>query len=276
MSDLQDAGPTQETNQEPQAVSNVVPFKFENFLIRTLVGAGGDPWFVAVDVCAALQIANPRDAVARLDSDEKGVGSTDTLGGVQDLSIVNEAGMYTLALRCRDAVTQGTAPYRFRKWVTSEVLPAIRKTGQYHAPVQARSQPSRAEAMLLIAESAARMLRLSDTSKVRMLSTIAKEEGLPTSFLPVYVDEPLVRSLTALLKEHGVLLSAVAAYPKLEGLGIVERLTRIGSKGTVKKFWSLTPAGLYYGRNENHPNNPRETQPLFYVHLFSELLGRLQ
>ena len=63
--------------------------------------------------------------------DEKGVGSTDTLGGEQESVIISESGLYTLILRCRDAVTPGTIPYRFRKWVTSEVLPQIRKTGRY-------------------------------------------------------------------------------------------------------------------------------------------------
>lgn len=85
----------------------------------------------ASDVCRAIGIANHRDAVRKLDDDEKGVGSTDTLGGEQESVIISESGLYTLILRCRDAVTPGTIPYRFRKWVTSEVLPQIRKTGRY-------------------------------------------------------------------------------------------------------------------------------------------------
>lgn len=66
-----------------------------------------------------------------LDDDEKGVHSMHTPGGQQDFTIISESGLYTLILRCRDAVTPGTIPYRFRKWVTSEVLPQIRKTGRY-------------------------------------------------------------------------------------------------------------------------------------------------
>ncbi|MGN6140268.1 MAG: BRO-N domain-containing protein, partial [Ralstonia sp.] len=90
-----------------------------------------EPWFVAADVCAALEIANSRDALMKLDADEKGVGLTDTLGGRQQVAIVSESGMYALVLRCRDAMKLGTVPHRFRKWVTSIVLPAIRKTGQF-------------------------------------------------------------------------------------------------------------------------------------------------
>lgn len=105
--------------------------------IRVIV-IDGEPWFVAADVCAAINIVNSRDAVARLDDDEKGVGSTDTPGGIQEVTIISEPGLYTLILRCRDAVKPGTVAHRFRKWVTGEVLPAIRKTGRYSQP---RLQP---------------------------------------------------------------------------------------------------------------------------------------
>jgi len=66
-----------------------------------------------------------------LDSEEKGVHSTHTPGGQQELTVIFESGLYTLILRCRCAVTPGTIPFRFRKWVTSEVLPSIRKAGSY-------------------------------------------------------------------------------------------------------------------------------------------------
>ncbi|EMG3684433.1 hypothetical protein V4251_001812 [Serratia marcescens] len=106
-------------------------FSFEASNPIRAISIEGSPWFVAKDVCDALRLTNSRMAMKALDEDEKGVSSTYTLGGKQDLSIISESGLYTLILRCRDAVTPGTIPYRFRKWVTSEVLPAIRQTGQY-------------------------------------------------------------------------------------------------------------------------------------------------
>lgn len=106
-------------------------FNFESDCQVRAIIIDGAPWFVAMDVCRAIGIANHRDAVRKLDSDEKGVGSTDTLGGEQETTIISESGLYTLILRCRDAVTPGTIPYRFRKWVTGEVLPQIRRTGSY-------------------------------------------------------------------------------------------------------------------------------------------------
>jgi prophage antirepressor-like protein len=91
----------------------------------------GNPWFVAADVCSAVGIKHSASAMRALDNDEKGVHSMHTPGGQQDFTIINESGLYTLILRCRDAVTPGTIPYRFRKWVTGEVLPQIRQTGRY-------------------------------------------------------------------------------------------------------------------------------------------------
>lgn len=105
-------------------------FNFGGKDIR-VANKNGEPWFVAKDVCDVLGIANNRDGIARLDDDEKDVALTDTLGGQQELAVVSESGMYTLVLRCRDAIKPGTIPHTFRKWVTSEVLPAIRKHGVY-------------------------------------------------------------------------------------------------------------------------------------------------
>ena len=107
-------------------------FNFESKSIRTLA-INNEPWFVAKDLCNAINISNYRDAIERLDDDEKGVALTDTLGGKQEMAVVSESGMYTLILRCRDAVKKGSVPHRFRKWVTAEVLPAIRKTGKYES-----------------------------------------------------------------------------------------------------------------------------------------------
>lgn len=86
----------------------------------------GEPYFVAKDICDALDIRNHRDALSRLDDDEKGVASTDTLGGKQDVSTVNESGLYRLIMRSDKPEAKP-----FQKWVTSEVLPTIRKHGAY-------------------------------------------------------------------------------------------------------------------------------------------------
>lgn len=108
--------------------AQVIPFQFEAQEVRTLL-IDGQPWFVAADVCQALAVRNNRDALSRLDEDEKGVATTDTLGGTQAVGIINESGLYSLILTSRKAEAK-----RFKKWVTAEVLPAIRKHGRYEDP----------------------------------------------------------------------------------------------------------------------------------------------
>jgi prophage antirepressor-like protein len=112
-------------------MTDIIPFSFEGHQVRSVM-RDGDPWFVAADVCAALNIGAHRHALDKLDDDEKGCEvEVHTLGGVQKVAAITESGLYTLVLRSRDATTPGTLPHRFRRWVTSEVLPAIRKTGGY-------------------------------------------------------------------------------------------------------------------------------------------------
>ncbi|WP_368759534.1 Bro-N domain-containing protein [Klebsiella michiganensis] len=103
-------------------------FSFESESNIRAIIVDGEPWFVASDVIKALQLTNPTMSLKALDEDER---SKFNLGRQGNTNIISESGLYTLILRCRDAVTPGTIPYRFRKWVTSEVLPQIRKTGRY-------------------------------------------------------------------------------------------------------------------------------------------------
>ncbi|MQS13126.1 Bro-N domain-containing protein [Streptomyces kaniharaensis] len=86
----------------------------------------GKPWRVAADVASVLQIARAHDAVRGLDDDEKGTDTIRTPGGDQQVSIISESGLYSLVLRSRKPDTK-----KFRRWVTHEVLPAIRRTGRY-------------------------------------------------------------------------------------------------------------------------------------------------
>ena len=109
--------------------SALVPFDFEGSQLRVFADERGDPWFVATDLCSVLGIGNPRQATTRLDADEKGVISTDTPGGVQAVATVNEPGLYTLVLGSRKPEAK-----RFKRWITHDVLPAIRRTGRYAVP----------------------------------------------------------------------------------------------------------------------------------------------
>lgn len=112
----------------------------------------GQAWFVAGDVCKALGIRNVSDALSRLDDDEKGVGNTDTLGGIQQVATVNESGLYTLIFRSRKEGAK-----RFKKWVTSHVLPSIRKHGGYINGQEALSAPEQAKTLQVVHAEAVRV-----------------------------------------------------------------------------------------------------------------------
>ena len=111
-------------------MNDIIPFDFEGAAVRVL-DREGFPWFVLADVCRVLEIGNPSEASKRLDADEKMTlsnieGHSGRRGGPQALTIINESGLYSLVLTSRKAAAK-----RFKKWVTAEVLPTIRKTGAY-------------------------------------------------------------------------------------------------------------------------------------------------
>lgn len=114
-------------------------FQNERFGTVRVVMRNNDPWFVAKDIAECLEISNVSDACSRLDDDEKAIGKADTLGGSQDLLIVSESGLYTLIMRSNKPEAK-----QFRKWVTSEVLPSIRKTGKYSLSLPNFSDPAEA------------------------------------------------------------------------------------------------------------------------------------
>jgi prophage antirepressor-like protein len=150
-------------------MSAIVPFSFDEKPVR-VVERDGVQWFSLNDVCAVLEIANPRDAAGRLDDDEKDVVITDTLGGRQEATVIDESGLYKLVLRSRKASAK-----RFSKWVTREVLPSIRRTGGYGqaAPVAPLDDNATLRALLL-----GRIDRLDELQpKADALDRIADSRG---------------------------------------------------------------------------------------------------
>lgn len=108
----------------------VTPFLFEGEITVRVIDRADAPWFVAADICRAVGIKQTGRAVSALDDDGKGMISIHTLGGEQTVLAVTEGGLYTLLIRSRQATTLGSLAHRFRRWVTGEVLPAMRRTGQ--------------------------------------------------------------------------------------------------------------------------------------------------
>jgi len=121
-------------------LDDLTVFDFEDAAVR-IVTRDGEPWFVAADVCRILDIANSRDAVAKLDEDEvDDVGIADAIGREQRMNIISESGLYALVFTSRKPEAK-----RFRKWVTGVVLPAIRRHGVYvHAAPEPQAMPDMA------------------------------------------------------------------------------------------------------------------------------------
>lgn len=143
-------------------MNEIQTFTYNSAQIRT-IERNGEPWFVAKDVCEILSISKYRDAVARLDEDERGSVRVDTLGGEQEMAAVNESGLYTLILRSDKPEAKP-----FRKWVTAEVLPSIRKTGAYST----KDKPSKA---LEIKERNSRVRLSNQFLKLSKVETLSAE-----------------------------------------------------------------------------------------------------
>lgn len=123
-------------------MKNIIEFNFDGNEVRT-VTENDEPWFVAKDVCNVLGYCRSRDAIRILDHDEKGAHSVRTPGGNQKISTVSESGLYALIFRSKKPEAK-----KFRKWVTKEVLPEIRKNGGYISEHASEDQIVRLEQKL--------------------------------------------------------------------------------------------------------------------------------
>ena len=174
-------------------------FHYENNEVRTIL-KDGDPWWVLADVCQVLDLGSPHKVADRLDEDEKGRNLIPTPGGNQNMTIINESGLYKVILRSDKPEAK-----KFTRWVTHEVLPAIRKTGQYIIPGTSPQicplKPSSAgEVAQLLRVLRATMKDNYQTPDViaKTAENICKQFGiiLPDDFaqttLPVYHEVPFV------------------------------------------------------------------------------------
>lgn len=162
-------------------------FAYGDVLVRT-TQVDGDTWFVAKDAATALGYVNPRKALAdHVDQEDKGVTKCDTLGGIQDVAIINESGLYSLIFSSKLESAR-----KFKRWVTSEVLPAIRKTGGYGdvqigdiaervaSAVAERMAMIMAESMESVAERAA-AIAVEKTLSARSRQKQRKNDGFRAS-----------------------------------------------------------------------------------------------
>ncbi len=166
-------------------MNEIVPFSFESFVVRVLPDDSGNPWFVAADVCDALDIKNVTQAVNRLDDDER---SMFNIGRQGETNVINESGLYSLILGSRKPEAK-----RFKKWVTSEVLPAIRKTGRYETkPAFDPNSLSRLDIARMLLESETEKLALEQEKKLLEAQKAEQATKIEEQAIKIESDAPKV------------------------------------------------------------------------------------
>ena len=188
--------------------NEIQKFDFKGAPLRTLTDKAGEPWFVAKDVCAILEISNPSDALKRLDDDER---SKFNLGRQGETNIVNEAGLYVLVLGSRKPEA-----HEFKRWVTHEVMPSIRKHGGYMAGQERMTPEQMALASMRWLQSKvdeqAKQLKAQE-GKVLFANAVetARTSILVGDFAKILKSNGIdigPRRLFAWLREHGWLIKA--------------------------------------------------------------------
>ena len=161
--------------------------------IRT-IEIGGEPWFVGKDVADALEYSNSRKAIAdHVDEDDKGVTKCDTLGGAQDLVVINMSGVYSLILSSKLPNAK-----RFKHWVTHDVLPAIQKHGMYATEDLLNDPDLAIRAFTALKEERERNKRLiADNERMRPKEIFA--DAVASSNTSI-----LVGDLAKILKQNGI------------------------------------------------------------------------
>ena len=231
--------------------NNLMIFENPEFGAVRSILIDGEPWFVAADVCKALELEKTNRALSRLDDDEKGAHSVSTPGGRQRMSIISESGLYSLILGSRKPEARA-----FKRWITHEVIPSIRKHGAYMTDSLLDALEAHPEAVpeylnRLRSENArnrelTRRLRLAlpkaeyydafvDPADCTNIRTTAKELGVPEKQFTRYLEEKkyLFRDKNRKLFPRAVKKSA--------GLFLVKDFYT--ERGKLGHYTLITPAG---------------------------------
>lgn len=177
-------------------------FSFEGNKVRTLK-INNEPYFVGKDVAKILGYSNTRDALSRyVDSEDKGVAKLDTLGGKQNQTIINESGLYSLILSSKMPNAR-----KFKHWVTSEVLPAIREHGAYMTDEKAFDVVNNKDGLASLLQQAADQLRAKDIQIEKMKPKALFADSVATSKTTILVGE-----LAKILRGNGIDIGATRLF----------------------------------------------------------------
>lgn len=194
---------------------SLIPFEFKGASVRVHTDNEGNPWWVAKDVCDVLGFVNSSQTLTRLESDEKGVISNETLGGMQDMTTINESGLYTLILGSRKPEAR-----QFKKWITAEVIPEIRKTGSYGIATLSKTDLA---LMVIESEKEKEQLKLSNEAQSQEIKLLVPKADVYDQF----IDSKDAINLSTFAKTMG--LKPNKTIDKLRTMGILFKREKKGS-----------------------------------------------
>lgn len=260
-------------------MNDVTIFRKNEFGAVRAVTLAGEPWFVAADVCRALGLGNSSDVIKRLDEDERTLVSIEGASNGLPVNAVNEPGLYALILGSRKPEAKA-----FKRWITHEVIPAIRKTGGYiAAKLDETPEEIMARALVVANETLARHKQQleaanakikADAPKVLFAETVQKAEG-----------DILVRQLARLMNQRGYDIGERRLYEILRRDGwvikanakdqnaptqksvdmglmrVIERAIGSAEKTFLSTTTVITPKGQIYFLNKYAPEKPEKKRP---------------
>lgn len=235
-------------------------FKNNDFGEIRTVEVDNEPWFVGRDVATVLGYSNPRDALSKhVDNDDKGVAKCDTLGGSQDLTVINESGLYSLILSSKLPTAKA-----FKRWVTSEILPTIRKHGLYAIDDILENPDIAIQALTKLKEERAARKALELDNQVKS-QPIAELQPKATYYDLILQCKDLL-SVTEIAKDYG--MSAKGLNTMLHDLGV-----QFNQSGVWFLYAKYQHEGYTQTKTQNY-NRPDGTQGS-KVHTYWTQKGRL-
>lgn len=203
-------------------------FKNEQFGEVRTIAKDGEPWFVANDICKVLGHTNSRVAVAALDEDEKGVSKVYTLGGEQQMTVVNEAGMYQLVIR-----SNLPAAKAFKRWITHEVIPTIRRHGAY-------ATETTIESIIADPESGIKLLQALKAEQERRkeaeaIAEAQRPKALFADAVAASDNSILVGELAKILRQNGVETGQNRLFRWMRDNGYIMRYTNVPTQYSMER-----------------------------------------
>lgn len=200
-------------------MNNLQVFSYEGKEVRT-IQESGEPWWVLKDVCEVLELSNSRMVAERLDEDDKGVSIVDTLGGKQELTVISESGLYNVILLSRKPEAR-----RFKRWVTHEILPSIRKHGAYVTSDKLEEIMNDPDAWIKVLTALKEERQAKE--RLQLQATVDRPKVVFADAVSVSDGTILIGELAKILKGNGIEIGQNRLFEKLRQDGFL-----IKRKGT--------------------------------------------